>query len=161
MANSLLIGASKMGMDFRLVSAKELQPGRGIIERGNQFGEESGAKIQITSDVDQGIKNADVIYTDVWASMGEEDKIAERITMLKPYRVTQRIMDKTGNPDVIFLHCLPSFHNEETSLSRQFPDICETTDEVFEGSHSLVFEQAENRIHTIKAVIVSTLGRIE
>lgn len=161
MANSLLIGAAKMGMDFRLVSAKELQPESDIIENADRFAEKSGGKILITSQINQGIKDADVIYTDVWASMGEEDKIAERIALLKPFRVTRETLDKTGNPDCIFLHCLPSFHNQDTSMARQFPDICETAEEVFEGKNSLVFEQAENRVHTIKAVMISTLGRVE
>jgi ornithine carbamoyltransferase len=109
--------------------------------------------------VDKGVKGADVIYTDVWASMGEESKISERIQLLKPYQVNRTMIEKTGNPDVIFLHCLPSFHNTDTETSKKNPDICEVTDEIFESKHARVFDQAENRVHTIKAVMVATLGK--
>jgi len=118
----------------------------------------TGASITITDNIAEGVKGADVLYTDVWASMGEEDKIPERIALLKPYQITMDMVKKTGNPEVIFLHCLPSFHNNETDLSKKFPDICEATDEVFESKHSLVFDEAENRVHTIKAVMIATLG---
>jgi ornithine carbamoyltransferase len=157
-ANSLLVIASKMGLDFRIVSAESLFPDKDLVREAEDFAALSKAKITLTSDTDQGVKGADVIYTDVWASMGEEGKIAERIQLLKPYQVTMDMLRKTGNPEVIFLHCLPSFHNTDTDMSRKNPDICEVTDEVFESKHSRVFDQAENRVHTIKAVMVATLG---
>ena len=158
MANSLMLGAAKMGMDFRIVSAKPLYPEKALIKEAAQFAGENNGKITLTSNVSEGVKGADVIYTDVWASMGEESKIAERIRLLKPYQVNQDMIEKTGNPEVIFLHCLPGFHNTDTVLSSQYPDICETTDEVFEGKHSKVFDEAENRVHTIKAIMVATIG---
>jgi ornithine carbamoyltransferase len=158
-ANSLLVIASKMGLDFRIVSAETLLPEKELVKQAKAFAGESKAKITLTSDVDNGVKGADVIYTDVWASMGEEGKILERIQLLKPYQVNRTMIEKTGNPDVIFLHCLPSFHNTDTETSKKNPDICEVTDEIFESKHARVFDQAENRVHTIKAVMVATLGK--
>lgn len=157
-ANSLLIGAAKMGMDFRIVSAESLFPEKALVKEAEALAAESRGKVTLTSDVKEGVKGADVIYTDVWASMGEESKLAERIQLLKPYQVNRDMIEKTGNPEVIFLHCLPCFHNTDTDLSKQYPDICEATDEIFESKHSKVFDQAENRVHTIKAVMVATLG---
>jgi len=157
MANSLLIGGAKMGMDLRICSHEDLLPGKEIIRLSEELALESGGRIDISSESLRAVENADVIYTDVWASMGEEDLIAERISLLKPYRVTEEILEATGNRDVIFLHCLPSFHNDMTVLARKYPDICETTEGVFEGPHSRVFDQAENRVHTIKAVMVATM----
>ena len=122
------------------------------------FAAESGAKLTVTDHVDEGVKGAHVLYTDVWASMGEEDQIPERIALLKPYQINEQMFQKTGVADAIFLHCLPAFHNHETVLAQQFPEICEVTDEVFEGPRSRVFDEAENRMHTIKAVMVATLN---
>lgn len=157
-ANSLLIIACKMGLDFRIVSAESLFPDKDLVREAKDFAALSKARITLSSEIDEGVNGADVIYTDVWASMGEENKIAERIQLLKPYQVSMKMIEKTGNPEVIFLHCLPSFHNTDTDVSRKNPDICEVTDEVFESKHSRVFDQAENRVHTIKAVMVATLG---
>jgi ornithine carbamoyltransferase len=157
-ANSLLVISSKMGLDFRIVSVETLFPEKDLVKEAETFAAESRGKITLTKDVDSGVKGADVIYTDVWASMGEESKISERIQLLKPYQVNRTMIEKTGNPEVIFLHCLPSFHNTDTEMSKKNPDICEVTDEVFESNHSRVFDQAENRVHTIKAVMVASLG---
>ena len=159
-ANSLLVGAAKMGVDFRIVSAESLFPEEAIVNEAEVSAAERGGKITITSDVREGVEGADVIYTDVWASMGEENKIVERIKLLKPYQVNRDMLKKTGNPEVIFLHCLPCFHNTYTDVSKKYPDICETTDYIFESKHSKVFDQAENRVHTIKAVMVATLGNV-
>ena len=125
---------------------------------------ETGAKIEFSDKIDEAVKGADAIYTDVWVSMGEEDKFEERINLLKDYQVNQQMMDKTGNPDVIFLHCLPSFHDLNTTIGmdvyKRFGlKEMEVTDEVFRGKHSRVFDEAENRMHTIKAVMVATIGR--
>jgi len=158
MANSLMIGAAKMGMDFRIVAPESLFPDDEIVKTCRGYAEASGASITLTADVAKGVADADVIYTDVWASMGEEDKIPERIDLLEPYRVDAAMMAKTGNPETMFLHCLPAFHNDETEVARKFPDIKEVSDEVFEGPRSFVFDQAENRMHTIKAVMVATLA---
>lgn len=159
MANTLMVGSVKMGIDYRIVAPEILFPEEALVEECKEIAKGSGAKITITADVGRGVDGADVIYTDVWASMGEEDKIPERIRLLKPYQVNEAMLEKTGNPNVIFLHCLPCFHNQETTLSKKFPDICEATEGVFEGKHSKVFDQAENRVHTIRAVMVATLGR--
>jgi len=159
MANSLLIGAAKMGMDFRILSAESLFPDDALVKEAEALAAESRGKITLTSDVVEGVKGADVIYTDVWASMGEDDKIAERIQLLKPYQVNRDMIEKTENPEVIFMHCLPCFHNTDTDVSKKYPDICEATDEIFESRHSKVFDEAENRVHTIKAVMVATLGK--
>jgi ornithine carbamoyltransferase len=159
MANSLMIGAAKMGMDFRIVAPKSLFPAKELVAECQGFAAERDARITITDDIGAGVKGADVIYTDVWASMGEEDQIPERIKLLKPYQINRAMFDRTGNPDCTFLHCLPAFHNTETKLAAQFPDIREVSDEIFESKHSQVFVEAENRVHTIKAVMVATLGR--
>jgi len=158
-ANSLLIGAAKCGMDYRTVTPKELYPDKTLVDEALEFAKSTGGKITITDSIEEGVKGSHVIYTDVWASMGEEDKLAERIRLLKPYRITMEMLNKTGRKDVIFLHCLPSFHNLETDMSAKFPDICEVTDEVFESKHNKAFDEAENRLHTIKAVMVATLGK--
>ena len=126
----------------------------------NEVAKETGAVIEMGHDIDA-VKEADVIYTDVWASMGVEDKIPERVKLLTPYKVTMEMLEKTGNPDVIFMHCLPAFHDFETKLAKEMKekgyDIREVTDEVFRSRHSVVFDEAENRMHTIKAVMVATL----
>ena len=159
MANSLMIGATKMGMDFRIVAPKSLFPSQDLVKTCQEFADASGAKITLTDNVDQGVKGADVVYTDVWASMGEEAEIPERIKLLKPYQINEALMAKTGKTETIFLHCLPSFHDMNTEFAKQFPDIHEASDGVFEGPQSKVFDQAENRMHTIKAVMVATLGK--
>jgi ornithine carbamoyltransferase len=164
-ANSLLVGAAKMGMDFRCVAPKALQPESGLVLQARKIATETGAKITITDDVVAGVDGCDFIYTDVWVSMGEPESVwAERIVQLKPYQVNADVLGKTGNPVVKFLHCLPAFHNLETDLGREIGekfglDAMEVTDEVFESAAALVWDQAENRLHTIKAVMVATLGR--
>jgi len=158
-ANSLLIGSAKCGLDFRVVSPESLFPDKKLLKDAKEFAKETGAKINLHSNVEKGVKGAQVIYTDVWASMGEEDKIQERIKLLKPYQVNMDMIKKTGREDVIFLHCLPSFHNTDTELSAKIPDICEVTEEVFESKYNKAFDEAENRMHTIKAVMVATLGK--
>lgn len=158
MANSLMVGAAKLGMDFRIVAPQSLFPDPAIHKACEAYATASGARITLTDDVQAGVKDADVIYTDVWASMGEEDQMQSRIELLKPYQVNRAMFDATGNGDCIFLHCLPAFHDDQTEVSRQHPDICEVTDEIFSGPQSRVFDQAENRMHTIKAVMVATLG---
>lgn len=157
-ANSLMVGCAKLGMHGRIVAPAELQPEADQLAAVAELAAASGGSVTVTDSVEQGVAGADAVYTDVWASMGEEDLIEERIRLLKPYKVTAELMAACGRPDTIFLHCLPAFHNLETDVSRKYPDICEVADEVFEGPQSRVFEQAENRLHTIKAVMVATLG---
>ena len=159
MANSLMVGAAKMGMDFRIVGPESLVPEQEIQDACQAFAKRSGGSITFTSDVAKGVAGAQVIYTDVWASMGEEDQIENRIAMLKPYQVNAAMMEATGEPECIFLHCLPAFHDQKTILAQTYPDICEVTDEVFSGDQSRAFDQAENRMHTIKAVMVATIGK--
>ena len=163
MANSLLIGAAKMGMDFRIVAPKELYPEEYILEKAKEITEETGGKITITDSIDEGVKNTDVIYTDVWVSMGEEDQFEERISQLKDYQVNMDMIKK-ANSEMIFMHCLPAFHDQETLVGKEVfekydLDAMEVTDEVFESKYSVVFDQAENRMHTIKAIMVATLGK--
>jgi len=163
-ANSLLVGAAKMGMDFRCVAPERLQPDAALVRQSRNIARETGAKITITEDSAAGVNGCDFIYTDVWVSMGEPEAAwAERIGLLAPYQVNAGMLEKTGNPDVKFLHCLPAFHNLETTLGKavceKFKlDAMEVTDEVFESPAALVWDQAENRLHTIKAVMVATLG---
>ncbi len=165
MGNSLLIGAAKMGMDFRVVAPKSVQPNPQLVDTAIQIAHETGAKITLTEDLESGVKGCDFIETDVWVSMGEPANVwEERINLLKPYQVNAMVMKKTGNPQVKFLHCLPSFHNRETKVGEEMfqkfgLDAIEVTDEVFESPASLVFDEAENRIHTIKAIMVATIGR--
>ncbi|POZ93658.1 ornithine carbamoyltransferase [Petrotoga halophila] len=161
MANALMIGASKIGMDFVIISPKELFPSEELINEMEKTASENGGKITITDTLD-GVVNADVIYTDVWFSMGEESKVQERINLLKPYQVNMDLIKKTNNPNVIFLHCLPSFHDTKTEMGYDVYQKygikeMEVTDEVFESKYSKVFDEAENRMHTIKAVMVATL----
>ncbi|UYO99393.1 ornithine carbamoyltransferase [Oceanotoga sp. DSM 15011] len=161
MGNALMIGAAKMGMDFMTVSPKELFPNEDLVNEMKEVAKETGGTITITDNIDD-VKNADVIYTDVWVSMGEEDQFEERIKLLKPYQVNKEMMDKTENPDAIFLHCLPSFHDLETQVGKEIYEKfglkeMEVTDEVFRSKASKVFDEAENRMHTIKAVMVATL----
>ena len=162
MGNTLLIGCAKMGMDFRIVAPESLWPEEELVKSAREIAEETGASLTLTEEIDQGVQGVDVIYTDVWVSMGEEDQFAERIRLLKPYQVNMEMIRKTGNEDVIFLHCLPSFHNLETEIGRRIYEKyglkeMEVTDEVFQSKHSLVFDQAENRLHTIKAVMAAAL----
>ncbi|MBN1295979.1 ornithine carbamoyltransferase [bacterium] len=158
-ANSLMIGSAKMGIDFRIVSPETLFPDKNLVDKCREIADGTDAMITITDSIEEGVRDADVIYTDVWASMGEESKIAERIQLLKPYQVTMDVFEKTENDSAIFLHCLPCFHNLETEVSHNNPSICEATEEVFESGFSRVFDEAENRVHTIKAVMVATLGK--
>ncbi|KMY43241.1 ornithine carbamoyltransferase [Bacillus sp. FJAT-27916] len=165
-ANSLLIGGAIVGMDVRICSPESLFPESSIVETARELAEKSGGRVTITADVDEAVNGADVIYTDVWVSMGEEDKFAERIALLSPYQVNMEMIRKTGNDNVIFLHCLPAFHDLETSYGRAVHEKhglseMEVTDEVFRSKHSKVFDQAENRMHTIKAVMALTLGDID
>ncbi len=162
MANSLMIGAAKMGMDFRIVSPKELFPDEELVDYAREVAKDTNAKITITDSIDEGVKDVDVIYTDVWASMGEEAEFERRINLLKPYQVNMDMLKK-ADEEVIFLHCLPSFHDRNTEIGEEIYQKyglaeMEVTDEVFQSKHSLVFEEAENRMHTIKAVMVATLG---
>jgi ornithine carbamoyltransferase len=164
MGNSLLVGAAKMGMDFRSVAPGEVQQEQSLVDMANEIAADTGASITITDDLDKGLKGCDFIYTDVWVSMGEAKEVWEqRINLLIPYQVNSAAMEKTGNPDVKFLHCLPAFHNRETVIGEETYqnfgiEAMEVSEEVFESPASIVFHQAENRIHTIKAVMVATLG---
>ncbi len=162
-ANALMIGAAKTGMDFRIVSPKSLFPEKKLLDKCKEVAKETGAKITITDDVAKGVEGADVIYTDVWVSMGEPDSVWEkRIKLLKPYQVNADMMKKTGK-STLFMHCLPAFHDLKTRVGKDINEkfgltAMEVTDEVFEGPNSVVFDEAENRMHTIKAVMVATLG---
>ena len=161
-ANSLLIGASKTGIDFRILSPKALFPDKELLAYAEETAKENGAKITITDDLNKGVETVDVIYTDVWVSMGEEEQFEDRINLLKPYQVNMDMMKKASD-SAIFLHCLPAFHNRDTTVgddTYQKYGIAEmeVTEEVFESKHSVVFDQAENRVHTIKAVMVATLS---
>lgn len=164
MGDSLLIGAAKLGMDVRLCGPKTLWPDASIVAAARSEARTTGARILLTENVEEGVAGCDFLYTDVWVSMGEADTVwEERIALLKPYQVNPEVMAMTGNPGVRFMHCLPAFHNIETEIgaeihSRFGLDAMEVTEEVFESPASVVFDQAENRMHTIKAVLVATLG---
>lgn len=164
MGNSLLVGAAKMGMDFRCVAPKGMQQGKELVQKAEEIAKETGARINITDNVEKGVKDCDFLYTDVWVSMGESETVwKERIKLLKPYQVNTEVMKMTGNPEVKFMHCLPSFHNRETAIGEDIYqkfglESMEVTDEVFESEASIVFDQAENRVHSIKAIMVATLG---
>ena len=163
-ANALMQGAAIMGMTFHLVCPKELNPTDELLNRCKEIAAKNVGEILVTDDIDEGVKGSDVIYTDVWVSMGEPDEVWEkRIKLLEPYRVTKEMMEKTGNPHTIFEHCLPSFHDTETTIGKQIQEKyglteMEVSNEVFESEQSVVFQEAENRAHTIKAVMVATLG---
>jgi len=165
MGNSLLVGGAKLGMDVRLCAPKDNLPEEELVDNCKSIAEETGAKIILTQNVEEGVKGVDFLYTDVWVSMGEPAEVwEERIKLLKPYQINQNVIELTGNPDVKFLHCLPAFHNRATKVGEEIYqkyglDGMEVTDEVFESKHSIVFDEAENRLHTIKAVMVATLGR--
>ncbi|EGU43703.1 ornithine carbamoyltransferase [Vibrio splendidus] len=164
MGNSLLVGAAKMGMDIRLVAPKAYWPEEQLVEECQAIAQSTGAKITLTEDVAEGVKGCDFLYTDVWVSMGEAPEAwDERVAVMKPYQVNMDVIKLTGNPQVKFMHCLPAFHNNETVIGQQVADKygmngLEVTDEVFESDYSIVFDEAENRMHTIKAVMVATLG---
>ena len=163
MGNSLMVGATKMGMDFRAAAPKQCQPAETLQNQCREIAKETGAKITITDNVADAVKDSDFLYTDVWVSMGEPAEVwAERIALLKPFQINKEVMELTGNPNVKFLHCLPAFHNRETKMGEEIfqkfgLEAMEVTDDVFESSASIVFDQAENRLHTIKAVMVATL----
>ena len=164
MANSLMVGAAKMGMDVRIIGPKSLQPEAELVAQCEEIAKETGAKITVTDDAKAGVKGCDFLYTDVWVSMGEPDSVwEERISLLKPYQINKELMDATENAKCKFMHCLPAFHNRETTVGEEIYqkfglDGMEVTEEVFESPASIVFDEAENRMHTIKAVMVATLG---
>jgi ornithine carbamoyltransferase len=164
MGDSLLIGGAKMGMDVRLCAPKVCWPQQSIQDEAQAIAKETGARITITEDVDTAVAGVDFVYTDVWVSMGEpKEKWGDRIKLLMPYQVNAAVMEKTGNPRARFMHCLPAFHNTDTIVGKEIQaefgiSAMEVTDEVFESPASIVFDQAENRMHTIKAVLVATLG---
>ena len=164
MGNSLLVGGAKMGMDVRIVAPKALQPSAELQAQCFAVAKETGARITITDNVDEGVKGCDFVYTDIWVSMGEPDSVwKERIGLLMPYQVNAKLMERTGNPACKFMHCLPSYHNRDTKAGEDVYqkfglDGVEVTEEVFESPASIVFDEAENRMHTIKAVMVATLG---
>ena len=164
MADSYLIGGAKLGMDVRIASPKSLWPRDEIVELARSIAAETGATITITEDVAEAVRGADFLLTDVWVSMGEPDEVwAERIELLRPYQVNAKTLELTGNPDVKFMHCLPAFHNTDTQVGKEIyekfgMEALEVTEDVFESPASVVFDEAENRLHTIKAVMVATLG---
>lgn len=164
MGNSLMVGSAKMGIDFRIAAPKACQPSDELVAKCKAIANETGAKITITENVGEAVKNADFLYTDVWVSMGEPDSVwEERINLLRSYQVNMKVIEMTGNPNVKFLHCLPAFHNRDTKVGEDIYkkfglDGMEVTEDVFESEHSIVFDEAENRLHTIKAVMVATLG---
>ena len=163
-ANSLMVASAKMGMDYRAVSPAECAPDAVLVRQCRGLAQASGGRITVTEDIAEGVRGCDFVYTDVWVSMGEPDEIwASRIELLSPYRVNRAVMEATGNPDAKFMHCLPAFHNRETKVGQEIYEKfglseMEVTDEVFESPASIVFDQAENRMHTIKAVMVATLA---
>jgi ornithine carbamoyltransferase len=164
MGNSYLVGSAKLGLDFRIVAPKSLHPNAELVKQAGEIAKTTGAKITLTDKVDEGVKGCDFIATDVWVSMGEaEDVWTKRIKLLKPYQVNAAVMKKTGNARTKFLHCLPSFHSRGTTIGEEIYEkfgleAMEVTDEVFESDASVVWDEAENRVHTIKAVMVATLG---
>ena len=165
MGNSYLVTGALLGMDVRIVAPKSYWPAQEIVDRARELAETSGARVTLTESLAEGVAGADFVATDVWVSMGEPKEIwDERIEALSPYAVTMDVLRATGNPDVRFLHCLPAFHDLGTKVGREIHDrhgldSLEVTDEVFESACSVVFDEAENRLHTIKAVLVATLAR--
>ncbi|MEU6010807.1 ornithine carbamoyltransferase [Streptomyces sp. NPDC093064] len=164
MGNSYLVTGALLGMDVRLVAPKSYWPAQGIVDRARELAASSGARITLTESLEEGVRGADFVATDVWVSMGEPKEVwDERIEALAPYAVTMDVLRATGNPDVRFLHCLPAFHDLGTEVGRGIHErhgrtFLEVTDEVFESAHSVVFDEAENRLHTIKAIMVATLA---
>ncbi|MFC1863188.1 ornithine carbamoyltransferase [Thermodesulfobacteriota bacterium] len=161
--NSLLVGGAKLGMDVRLCAPMECWPEEGLIAQCEDIASQTGARVTLTENIEEGVQGSDFLYTDVWVSMGEPVEVwEERIKLLKPYQVNKDIIKLTGNPNVKFMHCLPAFHNRETKVGEEIYDKygldgVEVTEDVFESAHSIVFDQAENRMHTIKAILVATL----
>lgn len=164
MGNSLMVGAAKMGMDIRLVAPRTFWPEEDLVNQCREIAKETGGCITLTDDVNEGVNGVDFLYTDVWVSMGEpKEAWAERVSLMTPYQVNQKVIGATHNTNVKFMHCLPAFHNEHTTMGREIETTygmkgLEVTEEVFESEHSIVFDEAENRMHTIKAVMVATLG---
>ena len=164
MGNSLMVGCAKTGIDFRAAAPAQCQPAIELVKTCEEIAVKTGAKITITENLEKAVRDADFLYTDVWVSMGEPSSVwEERIKLLLPYQVNRKVLELTGNPRVKFLHCLPAFHNRETKLGEEIfqkfgLESMEVTDDVFESPASIVFDQAENRVHTIKAVMVATLG---
>jgi ornithine carbamoyltransferase len=165
MGNSLMVGGCKLGMDVRLCAPQHLWPEDQLVAQCREIAAQTGARLTLTADVAEGVQGSDFLYTDVWVSMGEPDSVwQERVNLLKPYQVNAQAMEMTGNPHVKFMHCLPAFHNTDTVVGKEMeekfdmPDGLEVTEEVFESPASIVFDEAENRMHTIKAVMVATLG---
>ncbi|HEH9769877.1 TPA: ornithine carbamoyltransferase [Pasteurella multocida] len=165
MGNSFVEGAALMGMDLRLVAPKAYWPEQKLLDEVAEMAKKTGAKITCTENVEEGVKGVDFLYTDIWVSMGEpEEAWEQRINLMKPYQVNKALLEKTGNPKVKFMHCLPAFHDENTTVGKEMAQKygmngLEVTDEVFESDASIVFDEAENRMHTIKAVMVATLGQ--
>ena len=163
MSYALMYGAAKMGMHFVALGPKELEVDKSILDKVSKVASQTGAKIEITHEI-SGTLNADVVYTDIWCSMGEEDKMVERYNLLKDYKITKKFMASTKNPECLFMHCLPAYHNFDTEVVSKAKlelgvDIREVDDDVFRSNNSVVFDEAENRMHTIKAVIVATIGK--
>ena len=163
MSYALMYGAAKMGMHFVALGPKELEVDKSILDKVSKVASQTGAKIEITHEI-SGTLNADVVYTDIWCSMGEEDKMVERYNLLKDYKITKKFMASTKNPECLFMHCLPAYHNFDTEVVSKAKlelgvDIREVDDDVFKSNNSVVFDEAENRMHTIKAVIVATIGK--
>ncbi len=164
MGNSLLVGGAKMGMDVRIAAPKNLQPSAELVQQCKEIAKQTGAKITITDNPQEAVKGSDFLYTDVWVSMGEPDSVwEERIKLLMPFQINGKLMEATGKADTKFMHCLPAFHNTETKIGKEIYEkfgieAMEVTEEVFESDASIVFDEAENRLHTIKAVMVATLS---
>ena len=164
MGNSLLIGCAKMGVDFRMVAPSRLRPESVLVKQAQAIAKETGAKIMLTDNIAVGVKDCDFLYTDIWVSMGEPESVwRDRIKLLKPFQINTAVIDMTGNPAVKFMHCLPAFHNRETQIGEQIYQKfglqeMEVTEAVFESEASIVFDEAENRVHTIKAVMVATVA---
>ncbi|MEY8713381.1 ornithine carbamoyltransferase [Mangrovibacter phragmitis] len=164
MGNSLMVGAAKMGMDIRLVAPKAFWPEPELVAQCQDIAKQTGARIMLTDNVQEGVAGVDFLYTDVWVSMGEaKEAWAERVALMKPYQINDAVVEATGNPQVKFMHCLPAFHNDETTVGKEIEKTwglkgLEVTESVFESPRSIVFDEAENRMHTIKAVMVATLG---
>jgi ornithine carbamoyltransferase len=164
MGNSLMIAGAKFGMDVRLCGPEHLWPEEELVKMARGIADETGARVTVTADVDEGVHGVDFLYTDVWVSMGEDPSLwGERIELLRPYQVNLDVLERTGNPGVMFMHCLPAFHNKDTKVGKDIferygLDGMEVTDDIFESERSIVWDQAENRMHTIKAVMVATLG---
>lgn len=165
MANSLMVGGAKMGMDVRIVGPASMQPEAELVAQCKEIAKETGATVTVTDNIEEGVKGCDFLYTDVWVSMGEPAEVwKERINLLKPYQINKQVMDMTNNGGCKFMHCLPAFHNRETTVGEEIfqkfgLEAQEVSEEVFESDASIVFDEAENRMHTIKAVMVATLGQ--